>query len=76
MIDKINKLLPRFFFSLAILVLLFAVWGRIIELFGWRYSFVFYSPGRLIEFAGILVIFAIALVLRQIRNELRIKNPN
>ncbi len=73
MFDKFLNQVVRYLFLSAFLVFLIGMWGRIMELFGWKYSFPFYSPGRLIEFSGILIIFVIALLLRQIRNEQRLK---
>jgi hypothetical protein len=41
--------------------------------FGYQLTWVPYEPGRLLEFSAILVIFVIALLLRQIRDTLRHK---
>ncbi len=73
MLEKIYLMMPRIFFLMAIALLVFALWARFIELFGWTYSFSAYSPGRIIEFSGVLLIFVIAMLLRQIREELKTK---
>lgn len=71
MIDKYTSFFSRLFFVVAIIILLLAVWDRIIGLFGWTITWLYYQPGRLLEFSAILIIFVIALLLRQIRQELR-----
>ena len=73
MLEKIYILISRLFFLMAIAILAFTLWGRFIEEFGWTYSFSPYSSGRLLAFSGLLLIFVIAMYLRQIRNELRAK---
>ena len=73
MLEKIYMIMPRSFFILALAIFLFALWGRFIELFGWKYSFLPYSPGRLLEFSGILLVFVIAMLVRQIREEIKAK---
>lgn len=69
MFEKIYNMMPRLFFLIALALLVFALWGKFIELFGWRYSFSPYSSGRILEFSGILLIFVITMLLRQIREK-------
>ena len=71
MIDKLTSVFCRLFFAIALLLLAVAVIDRILGFFGWRLLWVSYQPGRLLEFAGILMTFVIALLLRQIREALR-----
>jgi len=52
---------------------LIALWDKFLRLFGWTISWVTYIPGRILEFSVMLMIFAIALLLRQIREELKNK---
>lgn len=71
--DSQYSLISRLLFSVAGILFVVAVWDWIIGWFGYRLSWVAYEPGRLFEFAAILVIFVIALLLRQIRDALRQK---
>jgi hypothetical protein len=71
MINSLISYLSRIFFAFALLIVLVAVWDRIIRLFGWTLSWMTYQPGRLLEISAVLVIFIIAILLRQIRDELR-----
>lgn len=69
--DSHYSLFSRLAFSLALTLLAIAVWEWALQLFGWTLSWMPYVPGRLFEFAGILMIFVIAMLLRQIRNAVR-----
>ena len=71
MIEKFISPLSRIFFFFALFLAALAVWDRIIRIFGWTLSWVPYQPGRLLEISAILVIFVMALLLRQIREELK-----
>ncbi len=71
--DSHYSLISRLLFAAASLLLLVALIEWIIEWFGYRLASMPYQPGRLLEFAAILVIFVIALLLRQIRDTLRNK---
>jgi hypothetical protein len=72
MIDKMTSVICRLFFAVAFILLIVAVWDRVIILFGWTIAW-YYMPSRLFEFSTMLMIFVIALVLRQIREELKNK---
>jgi len=70
--DMLNRLVTRAFFFGAFLLLLLGVLDRIAEVFGATLPLLGrYTPGRLLEFSAILLIFVIALLLRQIREELK-----
>ena len=69
--DSHYSLFSRLFFGVALTMLTVAVWEWILQLFGWTLTWMPYVPGRLFEFAGILMIFVIAMLLRQIRDALR-----
>ncbi len=71
MINKLTSAFCRLFFIAAALLFVVAVCDWALRLFGWRLKYLSYQPGRLLEFAGILVIFVVALLLRQIRESLR-----
>jgi hypothetical protein len=70
-IDKVSSLVSRVFFVLALALLALAVLEKILGILGYTLLGGVYAPGRLLEFAGILVLFAIALLARQIREEIR-----
>ncbi|MEW5796358.1 MAG: hypothetical protein AB1772_08340 [Candidatus Zixiibacteriota bacterium] len=67
------SLVSRLFFFAAGILLLLAVWDWVLGWFGYRMTWLPYQPGRLLEFAAILVIFVMALLLRQIRDQLKQK---
>ena len=69
--DRQCSLFSRLFFGVALIMLTIAVWEWVLQLFGWTLSWMPYVPGRLFEFAGILMIFVIAVLLRQIRDALK-----
>jgi len=73
MIDKITSYFSRIFFFIAIALLGIAVLDWFLGQLGWTLSWINYRPGRLMEFAAILVLFVIVLVLRQIRELLKQK---
>ena len=61
----------RFVFILAFGVAALAVAEGIVQLFGQTITHGAYSAGRLFELSGILATFAIALLLRDIRDDAR-----
>jgi hypothetical protein len=71
--DSHYSLISRLLFIVAALLLVIAVFNWVIGLFGYYLTWVQYTSGRLLEFAAILIIFVIALLLRQIRDTLRSK---
>jgi len=70
MIDKLTSIFCRIFFAVALLMLFTAIWNKFIGLFGWTISWLTYNSGRVLEFSTILIIFAIAFLLKQIRDGL------
>ena len=70
-INKISSIIARLFFSGALALLLLAVWERIARAMGYTVVRETFTASRLIELAVVLVIFVIALLLRQIREELK-----
>ncbi len=70
MIDKQTSIVCRLFFLIAFVLLVIAIWDKCLRLFGWTISFLPYQPGRIFELSGILMIFVIALLLRQINERL------
>jgi hypothetical protein len=72
MIDKLISFFNRLFFTVACVLLFIAIWDRMLQLFGWTIDWS-YEPGRVLEFSAIMMIFVIALILRQIREQLKKK---
>ena len=71
--DSHYSLFSRLLFFVASIMFLIAVWEWVLQMFDYTLTWMPYSPGRLFEFAAILVIFVIALLLRQIRDALKSK---
>ncbi len=69
--DSHSSFLSRLFFFAAAILFIIAVWEWALQLFDYTLSWMPYEPGRLFEFAAIMVIFVIALLLRQIRDAVR-----
>ncbi len=69
--DKLSSVISRFFFFAAFLLLTAAVLDRFLNLFGYTILQGAYTPGRMLQFAGILLVFVIALLLREIREQLK-----
>ncbi len=66
---KALSLLNRVLFVAAGILFAVAVVERVANLAGYTLVGGAYSPGRLIEFAAIMVLFVVALVLREIRDQ-------
>lgn len=73
MIDKLTSFFSRLFFAVAFILLVIAALDWFIRLFGYRFTWVPYQPGRMFEFSAILMIFVVVFLLRQIRE--RISKP-
>ena len=73
MFDQAISFLCRIFFVVALVLLVVAIWDRILLTFGWTLTFLTYQPGRLLELSALLMVFVIALLLRQIRDNLKNK---
>jgi len=69
MLNKLTSIFSRIFFAVASLLLLIAIIDWILRIFGWTFTWLQYKPGRLLEFAAYIMIFAIVLLLRQIREK-------
>jgi hypothetical protein len=68
---KLTSLVCRLFFGMAFILLALSVLEKVL---GWVGASIFqgaYTAGRLLEFSALLVVFVIAFLLRQIREELR-----
>lgn len=71
MLNQLTSIFLRLFFVVAAILVALAGLDWVLEIFGWTLDWLPYQPGRLFEFAAILIIFVIAILLRQIRDALR-----
>jgi hypothetical protein len=69
--EKLNSMGSRLFFITALVLLAIAVLERVAHLLGYTILQGAYTAGRMLEFSALLVTFVIALLLRQIREELK-----
>jgi len=69
--QKLMSFLSRLFFVVALLFIAIAVVDWCVRLFGWTFSFLPYQPGRMFEFAAMLMVFVAVMLLRQIRDNTR-----
>ena len=68
-----NSLSSRVFVIGAFVLLALAILEKVVHLFGYTLLREFYSPGRLLEFAAVGLLFVVVLLLRQIREDLKKK---
>ena len=68
---KLNSLVCRLFFGAALLLFAISVLEKVASLMGSTILGGTYTAGRLFEFSALLVTFVIALLLREIREELK-----
>jgi hypothetical protein len=67
----VTSVLYRIFAAGALVLLVLAVIESVVKEYKYTVVHERYEPGRLVEFAAMAAVFAIALLLRQIREELR-----
>jgi len=67
MISKLTSVLSRILFVGCFLMAAFAVWERVLNLFGFTVLGEAYSSSRVLEFSGVGVLFVIALQLRELK---------
>lgn len=65
--SKLTSLLSRILFVGCFLVAALAFWERLLNLFGFTVLGGAYPPSRLLELAGVGVLFVIALQLRELK---------
>lgn len=70
-LEKLSSTVCRVMFAIAFLLLAAALAERLANQTGYTILRGAYGAGRLVEFAGILVLFVMALLLRQIRDSLK-----
>lgn len=69
--ENLSSLASRAIFALAFFVVALAILERVAYVFGYTLLRGAMTGGRLLEIAGILMVFVVALLLRQIRDQLR-----
>lgn len=68
-VDKLTSSFSRVLFVVAVGLFFLAIAEKIANMNRQTLSFMDYDPGRLLEMAGILLLFVIAVTLRRIRRE-------
>ncbi len=69
-IETWMSVFSRIMFIAAVVCFFLAVFEKLANLNGQTLSFINYEPGRLLEFAAIMLLFVITVTLRRIRKEL------
>ena len=72
---KLYSVVCRIFFFGAFLLFALSVLEKMASLLGLSFLSGLYTAGRLFEFASLLLVFVIALLLREIREELKQDRP-
>jgi biotin transporter BioY len=70
-LDRVTSLVSRIATLIAALFVLLAGTEWLMNLFNYTILRRIYTPGRLVEFAAILMLFVITVLLRQVRDALR-----
>jgi hypothetical protein len=70
-LDRLGSLLSHVFSGVAFVLLALGVVEWLANILGYTIVNQVYRPGRLMEFAAIYAIFVVALLLRQVRQEIR-----
>jgi len=68
MMEKFINITYRIMFVLAGIFFVLALWERILNEFNYTLFWIRISASRLLELSSILVLFTVALLLRQIRD--------
>jgi hypothetical protein len=71
---QISSLLTRGLFVLAFVLAGIAVWEKLSNYFGYTVVGSALNPSRILEFAGIALLFVLALLLRDIRHAMMAKS--
>ena len=69
--SSLHSGLSRLMFAGAFALIALAVFEAIVNFFDYTILRGAYTPGRLLEFSVVLMVFVMALLLRQVRDELR-----
>jgi hypothetical protein len=70
-LEKVISMISRTFFVLAFILLGLAVIERVANIYGYTVLAGTYPAGRLLDFSVVLLLFVLALQLREVRDALR-----
>lgn len=70
--ERLTSFVSRLFFFAAFILIAVAIVDRIFNIFGYTILGGEYTSGRMLEFSAIMLVVVIALLLRQIREALRL----
>ncbi len=70
--EKLSSIVSRILFIVSFVLAGLAVWEKLANIFGYTFLRI-YSPGRLLEFSAIALLFVIALQLREIKSSQKIQ---
>ncbi len=70
-VDRLSSLLSRCLFTVAFALVGVAIVERTVYTFGYTILRGAFSGGRLLDIAAVVLIFVMALLLRQIREQIR-----
>jgi hypothetical protein len=70
-LDRLGSLLSHVFSVAAFVLLVLGVVEWLANVLGYTILNQVYRPGRLMEFAAMYAVFVVALLLRQVRQEIR-----
>ena len=73
---QLTSIVCRVLFVVAFLLAGLGVWERLLRVFGYTIFRGAYEPWRLFEFSAVILLFVMALQLREIRMALRAKGSN
>ena len=76
MMQQLTSIICRVLFVVAFLLAALGVWERLIRVFGYTIFRGTYEPWRLLEFSAVILLFVMALQLREIRMSLRAKGSD
>jgi len=74
-LEKVLAIIRRTFLVVAFLLLGLAVIERAVNVYNYTIVAQALTPGRLLEFSVVLLLFVVALQLREVREELRLRSP-
>lgn len=72
-LEKAISMISRTFFVVAFILLGLAVIERVANLYGYTILAGAYTAGRLLDFSAVLLLFVLALQLREVREALRLR---
>jgi len=74
-LEKVTSMISRAFFVLAFALLGLAVIERVVNVFEYTVLGRVYTAGRLLELSVVLLLFVLAVQLREVREAVRSRRP-